>query len=67
MQRRYGERIFRMHLPPPGTRTQPIESGYLANAYVCLKHPDYDALRAILADIGETVKVLATPGAPDAR
>lgn len=64
MQRSYGDRIFRMHLPPPGTRTQPIESGYLANAYVCLKDPDYDTLRTILADIGETVKVIAGPAEP---
>jgi hypothetical protein len=60
MQRRYGELIFHMHLPPPGTPTQPIEDGYQANAWLCLKHPDYDALRAILEDIGRTVKVLAS-------
>lgn len=59
MQRRYGAHIFRMHLPPPGTPTVPIERGYLANAYVCVSHPDYDVLRAILADIGETVRVYA--------
>jgi hypothetical protein len=61
MQRRYGEWIFRLHLPPPGTRTQPIEQGYLANAYVFVKHPDYDALRAILHDIGHTVRLVASP------
>jgi len=60
MQRRYGALIFKMHLPPPGTPTRPIESGYLANAWLCVKHPDYDALRATLEDIGRTVKVLAT-------
>lgn len=59
MQRRYGELIFRMHLPPPGTPTQPIADGYRANAWVCLKHPDYDALREILDDVGRTVKVIA--------
>jgi hypothetical protein len=59
MQRRYGSWIFRMHLPAPGTLTQPIGTGYLANAYVAVAHPDYDALREILADIGDTVRVYA--------
>lgn len=62
MQQRYGHRIFKLHLPPAGHRTQPVEAGYLANAYVVVKHPDYDAVRAILTDIGETVKVIARPG-----
>ncbi|MCA9489674.1 MAG: ATP-grasp domain-containing protein [Myxococcales bacterium] len=59
MQRAYGEHIFRMHLPPPRTPTQPIGAGYLANAWVCVKHPDYDELRGILDDIGRTVQVWA--------
>ncbi|MEZ4319369.1 MAG: ATP-grasp domain-containing protein [Myxococcota bacterium] len=59
MQAKYGGLIFKLHLPPVGHRTQPVEAGYLANAYVCVKHPDYDAVRAILTDIGETVKVYA--------
>jgi len=59
MQTRYGAGIFKLHLPPPGSPTQPVEAGYLANAYVCLRHPDYDALREILDDIGRTVKVIA--------
>lgn len=62
MQTRYGAGIFKLHLPPVGAPTQPVEAGYLANAYVCIKHPDYDALRAILDDIGQTVKVIARPG-----
>ena len=48
-----------MHLPPAGTPTQGVEGGYMANAYVRLKHPDYDALRQIMNTIGETVKVKA--------
>lgn len=60
MQRRYGELIFRMHLPPPGTATEPISAGYLANAWLCLKHPDYDVLRGILEDVGRTVRVIAS-------
>jgi hypothetical protein len=59
MQRKYGAWIFRLHLPPAGTPTQPIGTGYLANAYVAVAHPDYDVLREILADIGNTVRVYA--------
>ncbi|MEZ4239044.1 MAG: ATPase [Myxococcota bacterium] len=62
MQRAYGSHIFRLHLPPPSTPTQPISAGYLANAYVGVAHPDYDTLREILADIGNTVRVVASDG-----
>ena len=31
--------------PDPGTPTQPPDAGYMANAYVRMRHPDYDALR----------------------
>ncbi|MEN0063743.1 MAG: hypothetical protein AAGA48_16440 [Myxococcota bacterium] len=51
--------MFKHHLPEPGTPTQPVENGYLANAWVCVKDPDYDRLRDILNHIGETVKVWA--------
>ena len=61
MQVRYGPGIFRLHLPPVGSRTSPIGAGYLVNAYVCVRHPDYDGLRAVLDDVGRTVKVLARP------
>jgi carbamoylphosphate synthase large subunit len=59
IERRYGDRILRMHLPPRGSRTQPIESGYMGNAWVWARHPDYDACRAMLEDIGRTIKVWA--------
>ncbi|MCB9878423.1 MAG: ATP-grasp domain-containing protein [Planctomycetes bacterium] len=59
MQQRFGQWILDMHLPPPGTRTQGVEGGYMANAWVRLKHPDYDELRSIMTQIGETVKVRA--------
>ncbi len=59
IQRRYGEAILDAHLPPPGTPTQPIEAGYMANAWVRLRHPDYDALREICGAIGQTIKVYA--------
>lgn len=59
IQRRYGDLILRMHLPPPGSRTQPVESGYMGNAWVWARHPDYDACRSMLEDIGRTLKVWA--------
>jgi hypothetical protein len=57
--RRYGDCIVAAHLPAPGSATQPIEEGYMANAWMRLRHPDYDRLREILNDIGETVRVHA--------
>ena len=57
--RRYGDCIVAAHLPAPGTPTQPIEEGYMANAWMRLRHPDYDQLRNIMNEIGETVRVHA--------
>ena len=59
MKHRVGPALLDMHLPPPGTPTQPVEAGYMANAWVRLRHPDYDTLRAMLDHIGQTVKVRA--------
>jgi hypothetical protein len=57
IQQRYGEWIIDCHLPNPGTPTQPVEAGYMANAWIRMKHPDYDELRRMLDDVGRTVKV----------
>ena len=54
IQRRFGEWIIDAHLPPPGTPTQPVEAGYMANAWVRMKHPDYDTLRGMLDAVGRT-------------
>lgn len=59
MRHRVGNALLDMHLPPPGTPTQPVEAGYMANAWVRLRHPDYDTLRGMLDTIGQTVKVRA--------
>jgi formate-dependent phosphoribosylglycinamide formyltransferase (GAR transformylase) len=59
VQARSGEWVIDAHFPPPGTPTQPVEAGYMANAYVRMKHPDYDALRGMLDDVGRTVHVYA--------
>ncbi|MDA0933063.1 MAG: ATPase [Planctomycetota bacterium] len=55
---RYGDRIVREHFPEPGTPTQPVESGYHANAWLIARHEDYDELRRCLDDIGQTVRTL---------
>jgi carbamoylphosphate synthase large subunit len=59
IERVYGEWILDSHLPPPGTATQPVEAGYMANAWIRMRHPDYDELRRMLDLVGRTVKVLA--------
>ena len=59
LHHRHGPWIIDMHLPPPGTPTQPVEAGYMANAWVRMKHPDYDTLRSMLDFVGQTVRVRA--------
>jgi formate-dependent phosphoribosylglycinamide formyltransferase (GAR transformylase) len=59
IQGRYGEWVLDAHLPDPGTPTQGPEAGYMANAYVRMRHPDYDVLRQMLDDVGRTVHVHA--------
>ena len=56
---RFGDCIVAAHLPEIGTPTQPVEAGYMANAWMRVRHPDYDELRRILNAIGETVRVHA--------
>ncbi|MGI8702117.1 MAG: ATP-grasp domain-containing protein [Nocardioidaceae bacterium] len=56
---RYGEWVLDAHLPDPGTPTQPVAAGYMANAYVRMRHPDYDILRGMLDDLGATLRVRA--------
>jgi carbamoylphosphate synthase large subunit len=59
VQARSGEWVIDAHFPPPGTPTQPVEAGYMANAYVRMRHPDYDVLRGMLDDVGRTIHVYA--------
>jgi formate-dependent phosphoribosylglycinamide formyltransferase (GAR transformylase) len=59
IQGRYGQWVIDSHLPDPGTPTQPVEAGYMANAWVRMRHPDYDVLRGMLDDVGKTVHVYA--------
>jgi len=57
--RRMGEWVVDAYLPSPGTPTQPVAAGYMANAWMRLKHPDYDTLRGMLDFVGQTLKVRA--------
>lgn len=59
IQRRFGEWVIDAHLPPEGTPTQPVDAGYMANAWVRMKHPDYDELRSMMDTVGEIVRVRA--------
>jgi len=59
IQKTFGDCIVAAHLPDVGSPTQPVEGGYMANAWMRVRHPDYDALRHIMNTIGETVKVHA--------
>lgn len=59
INRQYADNIVAAHLPNPGTPTQPVEGGYMANAWMRVRHRDYDHLRGILDDIGQTIKVHA--------
>jgi hypothetical protein len=58
--RAFGQWVVDAHFPPPGTPTQPVAAGYMANAWMRLKHPDYDELRRMLDLVGQTVKVRAS-------
>ncbi|WP_109472677.1 ATP-grasp domain-containing protein [Ornithinimicrobium cavernae] len=59
VENRLGRWIIDAHLPQPGTPTQPVEAGYMANAYIRMRHPDYDVLRSMLDNVGQVVQVHA--------
>ena len=60
MHHEHGQWVIDSHFPQPGTPTQPVEAGFMANAWVRMRHPDYDELNRIFDDVGRTVKVHAT-------
>jgi formate-dependent phosphoribosylglycinamide formyltransferase (GAR transformylase) len=59
LQKRFGAHVIDAYLPPAGTPTQGVEAGYMANAWVRMRHADYDELRRMLNAVGETLKVRA--------
>lgn len=56
----FGPNVIDAHTPPPGTPTQPVSAGYMANAWLRMRHENYDELRRILDTVGQTVKVWAS-------
>jgi phosphoribosylaminoimidazole carboxylase (NCAIR synthetase) len=52
VQRRYGANIIEAYLPPAGTPTQPVSAGFRANAWMMLRHEDFDGLKHMARDIG---------------
>ncbi len=54
-----GEWIIDSHFPPLGSPAAPVEGGYMVNAWMRMRHPDYDQLRQMLDTVGRTVKVIA--------
>ena len=57
VQRQFGEWILDSHLPGSGTPTQPVDAGYMANAWIRMAHPDYDTVHHMLDVVGQTVRV----------
>jgi carbamoylphosphate synthase large subunit len=60
LRQQLDEWVIDAHLPPPGTPTQPVAAGYMANAYLRMRHPDYDTLRGMLDTVGRTLHVYAS-------
>ena len=60
LQQQLGEWVIDAHLPPAGTPTQGVDHGYMANAYVRMRHPDYDVLHDMLDTVGRTLHVHAS-------
>ena len=60
MHRRYGRHVIDIHIPAPGTPTQGVEAGYMANGWVRARHESIDELREILNWTGENVRLFAT-------
>jgi hypothetical protein len=59
IQKHFGHHIIDYFLPPEGHPTQPVEAGYMANAWIRMKHENYDHLRQMLDLVGRTVRVRA--------
>lgn len=59
IQNRFGEWIVASRFPDPGAPTQGVEAGYMANAWIRIRHPDYDHLRWMMNEIGRTIRVHA--------
>lgn len=52
-----GPALLDFNLPNPGTPTQPVEAGYMANAWLRARHPDYDELKRLLELAAKMIRV----------
>lgn len=59
VHRRFGRWVLDAHVPPEGTPTQSVEGGFMANAWIRMRHPDYDELRSMLNTVGEVAQLRA--------
>ncbi len=59
IQQQFGQSIIDCHFPELSYPTNAVGAGYMANAWIRMKHPDYDELRSMLDTVGRTVKVHA--------
>lgn len=55
----HGEWVLDTNFPGRGTPTQPIEAGYMANAWLRMRHPDFDEVRRMLDHAGRTIHLYA--------
>jgi len=59
LEQQFGGWVVDHRFPPVGSPTGPVEAGFMANAWIRLRHPDYDELRRMMNWVGENVRVLA--------
>ena len=59
IRKAFGDHLIDWHTPAVGTPTQAVEAGYMANAWIRMKHENYDHLRHMLDRVGQTVQVRA--------
>jgi len=57
---KYGDLVVDKHFPDPGTPTQGVAAGYMANAWMRVRHESFDGLRDALDEIGEKIRVRVT-------
>lgn len=59
VKRRLGQYRGEFWIPDLGSEAPAVGAGYIANAYVYARHPDYDECKALLDYVGQTLKVWA--------
>ena len=65
IRERYHEWLIDWHTPEPGTPTAGVEAGYMANAWIRMKHPDYETLALCSTMSGEQSKSMLDSAAKE--